>query len=97
MRERSVDYLEYGRCSSIVDSSKLDDSICVLSSRNERNGLATREDLVNALADSKITIAMTRLDNQPEIAEGGEGGSGVTPSAFGVAIREFMPPWGTLR
>lgn len=70
LRERSIDYLEYGRCSSIVDSSKLDDSICVLSSRNERNGLATREDLINALADSKITIAMTRLDNQPEIAEG---------------------------
>lgn len=70
LRERSIDYLEYGRCSRIVDSSKLDGSINVLSSRNERNGLATREDLVNALADSKITIAMTRLDNQPEIAEG---------------------------
>ena len=70
LRERSIDYLEYGRCSSIVDSSKLDGSINVLSSRNERNGLATREDLVNALADSKITIAMTRLDNQPEVAEG---------------------------
>lgn len=70
LRERSIDYLEYGRCSCIVDSAKLDDSINVVSSRNERNGLATREDLVNALADSKITIAMTRLDNQPEIAEG---------------------------
>lgn len=70
LRERSIDYLEYGRCSSIVDSSKLDGSINVLSSRNEHNGLVTREDLVNALADSKITIAMTRLDNQPEIAEG---------------------------
>lgn len=70
LRERSIDYLEYGRCCSIVDSAKLDDSINVLSSRNERNGLATREDLVNALADSKITIAMTRLDNQPEIAKG---------------------------
>lgn len=70
LRERSIDYLEYGRCCSIVDSAKLDNSINVLSSRNERNGLATREDLVNALADSKITIAMTRLDNQPEIAQG---------------------------
>ena len=70
LRERSIDYLEYGRCSCIVDSAKLDDSINVVSSRNELNGLATREDLVNALADSKITIAMTRLDNQPEIAEG---------------------------
>ena len=48
----------------------MDDSINVVSSRNELKGLATREDLVNALADSKITIAMTRLDNQPEIAEG---------------------------
>ena len=70
LRERSIDYLEYGRCSCIVDSAKLDDSINVVSSRNELNGLATREDLVNALADSKITIAMTRLDNQPEIAKG---------------------------
>ena len=70
LRERSIDYLEYGRCSCIVDSAKLDDSINVVSSRNELNGLATREDLVNALADSKITIAMTRLDNQPEIADG---------------------------
>ncbi len=70
LRERSIDYLEYGRCSCIVDSAKLDDSINVVSSRNELSGLATREDLVNALADSKITIAMTRLDNQPEIAEG---------------------------
>ena len=70
LRERSIDYLEYGRCSCIVDSAKLDDSINVVSSRNELKGLATREDLVNALADSKITIAMTRLDNQPEIAEG---------------------------
>ena len=70
LRERSIDYLEYGRCCSIVDSAKFDDSINVLSSRNERNGLATREDLVNALANSKITIAMTRLDNQPETAQG---------------------------
>ncbi len=68
--ERSIDYLEFGRCSRILDSSKFDERIKVLSSRNERSGLATRGQLADALADSKITLALTRLDNQPEIAEG---------------------------
>ena len=70
LAERSVDYLEFGRCSRILDSSQFDSRIKVLSSRNERSGLATREQLANALADSRITLAMTRLDNQPEIAQG---------------------------
>lgn len=69
LKERSIDYLEFGRCSRILDSSKFDESIKVLSSRNERTGLATRKQLADALADSKITLALTRLDNQPELAE----------------------------
>lgn len=68
--ERSIDYLEFGRCSRILDSTQFDKSICVLSSKNERTGLATRTQLADALADSKITLALTRLDNQPELAEG---------------------------
>lgn len=70
LAKRSVDYLEFGRCSMILDSSQFDSRIKVLSSKNEYNGLTTREQLINALADSRITLAMTRLDNQPEIAEG---------------------------
>lgn len=70
LSERSIDYLEFGRCSRILDSTQFDKSINVLSSRNERTGLKTRVQLADALADSKITIALTRLDNQPELAEG---------------------------
>lgn len=70
LKDRATDYLEFGRCSMVIDSSKLDSSIRVLSSRNEHGVLATREDLINALSDSKITIALTRQDNQPHIAQG---------------------------
>lgn len=70
LSERSIDYLEFGRCSRILDSTQFDKSINVLSSRNERTGLKTRAQLADALADSKITLALTRLDNQPELAEG---------------------------
>ena len=70
LSERSIDYLEFGRCSRILDSTQFDKSIIVLSSRNERTGLKTRAQLADALADSKITLALTRLDNQPELAEG---------------------------
>lgn len=68
--ERSIDYLEFGRCSRILDSSMFDERIKILSSSNEKSGLATRGQLVDALANSKITLALTRLDNQPELAEG---------------------------
>lgn len=70
LKDRVSDYLEFGRCSMVIDSSKLNSSIRVLSSRNEHGVLATREDLINALSDSKITIALTRQDNQPHIAQG---------------------------
>ena len=70
LSERSIDYLEFGRCSRILNSSRFDKSIKVLSSRNEKTGLSTRAQLADALADSKITLALTRLDNQPELAEG---------------------------
>lgn len=70
LAERSTDYLEFGRCSQILNSSAFDKGINILSSRNENSGLRTREQLINALADSKITLALTRQDNQPELAEG---------------------------
>lgn len=70
LKDRNIDFLEYGRCSLVVDSASLEPSIKVLSSNNEQGVLSTREKLIDALSDSKITIALTRQDNQPDIAEG---------------------------
>lgn len=72
LKDRSIDYLEYGRCSNAIDSSTFDKKISVLSSRNEFGKLKNREQLISALSDSKITIALPRSINQPEIAEGVE-------------------------
>lgn len=68
--ERKYDYLEFGRCCNYVDTSSLPKEVRVLSSRNEKGALATRAMLIDALADSKITICLPRSVNQPEIAEG---------------------------
>ena len=70
LSQRKYDYLEFGRCCNYVDTSSLPESVNVLSSRNEKGALATRAMLINALADSKITICLPRSVNQPEIAEG---------------------------
>lgn len=70
LKERSVDYLEYGRCSLVIDSTKLDSGIKVLSSRTDYDKLIGINRLSKALADSKIVVTLTRNDNQPEIAEG---------------------------
>lgn len=70
LKDRSIDYLEFGRCCTVIDSAKLAPSIKVLSSRNEYGALATREQLIEALSNSKISIALTRQDNQPDIAQG---------------------------
>lgn len=70
LTKRKYDFLEFGRCCNYVDTSYLSDKICILSSRNEKSALATRAMLIDALADSKITICLPRSVNQPEIAEG---------------------------
>lgn len=70
LNDRKYDYLEFGRCCNYVDTSSLPESVRVLSSRNEKGALATRQLLIDALADSKITICLPRSVNQPEIAEG---------------------------
>lgn len=70
LKERNIDYLEYGRCSLVIDSTKLDSEIKVLSSRTDYDKLIGVDRLSNALADSKIVVTLTRNDNQPEIAEG---------------------------
>lgn len=68
--DRKIDFLQFGRCSTIIDVDSLPRTINVVSSRNENGAIKTRQDLINALSDSRLTIALTRQDNQPEIAEG---------------------------
>ena len=63
LTKRKYDFLEFGRCCNYVDTSYLSHKICILSSRNEQM-------LIDALADSKITICLPRRVNQPEIAQG---------------------------
>lgn len=70
LSKRKYDYLEFGRCCNYVDTSSLSEKVNVLSSRNEKGALATRAMLIDALADSKITICLPRSVNQPEIVEG---------------------------
>ena len=70
LRDRKHDYLEYGRCCDYVDTRFLAKSINLLSSRGEKEVLKTRELLIDALADSKITLCIPRSMNQPEIAQG---------------------------
>ena len=70
LQDRHIDFLQYGRCSTIIDAESLPDTINVVSSRDEKRGIKTRHDLIDALSNSKLTIALTRQDNQPEIAEG---------------------------
>lgn len=70
LRDRKHDYLEYGRCCDYVDTRFLAKSINILSSRGEKEVLKTRGHLIDALADSKITLCIPRSVNQPEIAQG---------------------------
>lgn len=67
---RKYDYIEFGRCCNYVDTSSLPDTVRVLSSRSEKGALATRAMLIDALADSKITLCIPRSVNQPNIAQG---------------------------
>lgn len=72
LTNRKYDYLEFGRCCNYVDTNSLPKGVNVLSSRNENGALATRDMLIEALADSRITICLPRNVNQPEIAQGVE-------------------------
>lgn len=70
LSERKFDFLEFGRCCYYVDTNSLPDSVRVLSSGDKHVALTTRAMLIDALADSKITICLPRSVNQPEIAQG---------------------------
>lgn len=68
LSKRVYDYLEFGRCCYYVNTKKISSKIKILSSRNEQGVLSDRNKLIEALSDSKITICIPRIDNQPEIA-----------------------------
>lgn len=67
LKERRYDYLEYGRCSRAIDSSTFEGGLSILSNGNGEI-LNTREKLIDALADSRINMCLTRLDTNPEEA-----------------------------
>ena len=67
LKERGYDYLEYGRCSRAIDSSVFGKEIRVLSD-GTGNILDTKEKLVDALANTRINMCLTRLDTNPESA-----------------------------
>jgi len=71
LEKREYDFIEFGRCCKTIDSNKFNDKIKVLSSRRHWKGnLQTREQLIKSQESSRITIALTRQDTQPQIAEG---------------------------
>ncbi|MEE3384324.1 MAG: hypothetical protein VZR36_04480 [Prevotella sp.] len=72
LKEREIDFLSFGRVCKMVDDNRFPSGIRVLSSKNEKDALATRDDLISALSNSRITLCVPRCDNQPEIAKGVE-------------------------
>lgn len=70
LKDRNIDYLEYGRCGYSIDYRKLHKSLRIVSTRQNPQMFPSREPLLNALTDSRIVIAQTRNDNQSHIAEG---------------------------
>jgi hypothetical protein len=72
LKERDIDFLQFGRVTSMFDNLNLGEDISVVSSKNEQGLLQTRNDLVDALAKSKIVLAVPRCDMQKELAGGVE-------------------------
>lgn len=70
LNKREIDFLQFGRVASMFTNIEFGDGIHVLSSKNEKNLLHTREDLIAALSDAKIVLAVPRCDMQPDIAQG---------------------------
>lgn len=68
LNERSIDLLEFGRRNKIVFDVSLPQNYTHLYSKNGEHLFKTEQDLVNGLADSKITVCYPRCDTQPERA-----------------------------
>ena len=72
LKDRTIDFLQFGRVTERWGDVDFGEEINAVCSRNEKTLLHSREDLVNALADSKIVLCVPRCDMQPEIAGGVE-------------------------
>ena len=68
LKERSIDLLEFGRRNKKVFDVNLPPNYTHLYSKNGEHLFMTEQDLVNGLADSKITVCYPRCDTQPEKA-----------------------------
>lgn len=68
LKDRNIDLLEYGRKNDKIVRYNLPNTINHLYSKKGEKLFTTNEDLFSALADTRITIALTRKDTQPELA-----------------------------
>ena len=68
LNERSIDLLEFGRRNKIVFDVSLPQNYTHLYSKNGEHLFKTEQDLMNGLADSKITVCYPRCDTQPQKA-----------------------------
>lgn len=69
LRERSIDYLAYGRCSRYLSVDVFDEGIKVISSDWYKE-LYNQESLANALSDSKVVLCLSKYYTDPEISQG---------------------------
>lgn len=70
LKEREFDFLEFGRCCNVVDSSLFSNSIVSLNTWKNRKILTGRENFIKVLANTKVTLSLTRQDTQPLSAQG---------------------------
>ena len=68
LNERSIDLLEFGRRNKKVFDVNLPSNYNHLYSKNGEHLFKTEKDLVDGLADSKITVCYPRCDTQPQKA-----------------------------
>lgn len=68
LKERSIDLLEFGRRNKKVFDVSLPSNYKHLYSKNGEHIFKTEQDLVDGLADSKITVCYPRCDTQPQKA-----------------------------
>jgi hypothetical protein len=68
LNERSIDLLEFGRRNKKVFDVNLPQNYTHLYSKNGEHLFKTEQDLMNGLADSKITICYPSCDTQPQKA-----------------------------
>jgi len=70
LKDRTIDLLEFGRSNDNVVRYELPEGINHVKSRQGVRLFATNDDLFRALAATKVTIVLPRLDTQPELAGG---------------------------